>query len=72
MRVLISTRLGAGHFGPLIPFAHALLRGNHEVVVVAPACLQSRRTARPRAGSRTPRALPTVDTATRMLSRLAA
>ena len=37
MRVLISTRPGAGHFGPLIPFAHALLRGNHEVVVVAPA-----------------------------------
>jgi UDP:flavonoid glycosyltransferase YjiC (YdhE family) len=36
MRVLISTRLGAGHFGPLIPFAHALLRDNAEVVVTAP------------------------------------
>jgi MGT family glycosyltransferase len=37
MRVLISTRPGAGHFGPLIPFAHALLRNNDEVVVTAPA-----------------------------------
>jgi UDP:flavonoid glycosyltransferase YjiC (YdhE family) len=37
MRVLISTRPGAGHFGPLIPFAHALLRNNDEVVVTAAA-----------------------------------
>jgi MGT family glycosyltransferase len=37
MRVLISTRQGAGHFGPLIPFAHALLRNNDEVIVTAPA-----------------------------------
>jgi MGT family glycosyltransferase len=37
MRVLISTRQGAGHFGPMIPFAHALLRDNHEVVVVTAA-----------------------------------
>ena len=37
MRVLISTRPGAGHVGPLIPFAHALLRNNDEVVVTAPA-----------------------------------
>ena len=37
MRVLISTRQGAGHFGPLIPFAHALLRNNDEVVVTAAA-----------------------------------
>jgi UDP:flavonoid glycosyltransferase YjiC (YdhE family) len=36
MRVLISTRSGAGHFGPLIPFAHALLRDNAEVLVTAP------------------------------------
>jgi MGT family glycosyltransferase len=35
MRVLISTRQGAGHFGPLIPFAQALLRNNDEVVVTA-------------------------------------
>jgi UDP:flavonoid glycosyltransferase YjiC (YdhE family) len=37
MRVLISTRLGAGHIGPMIPFAHALLRNNDEVIVTAPA-----------------------------------
>jgi UDP:flavonoid glycosyltransferase YjiC (YdhE family) len=37
MRVLISTRPGAGHVGPLIPFAHALLRNNDEVIVTAPA-----------------------------------
>jgi MGT family glycosyltransferase len=37
MRVLISTRPGAGHIGPLIPFAHALLRNHDEVVVTAPA-----------------------------------
>jgi UDP:flavonoid glycosyltransferase YjiC (YdhE family) len=36
MRVLISTRMGAGHFGPMIPFAHALLRDNNEVLVTAP------------------------------------
>jgi UDP:flavonoid glycosyltransferase YjiC (YdhE family) len=36
MRVLISTRQGAGHFGPLIPFAQALLRDNAEVLVTAP------------------------------------
>jgi UDP:flavonoid glycosyltransferase YjiC (YdhE family) len=37
MRVLISTRMGAGHIGPMIPFAHALLRDNHEVLVTAPS-----------------------------------
>jgi UDP:flavonoid glycosyltransferase YjiC (YdhE family) len=37
MRVLISTRLGAGHIGPMIPFAHALLRDNADVIVTAPA-----------------------------------
>lgn len=37
MRVLISSRQGAGHIGPLIPFAHALLRNNDEVVVTAVA-----------------------------------
>jgi UDP:flavonoid glycosyltransferase YjiC (YdhE family) len=36
MRVLISTRRGAGHFGPLIPFARSLLRDNHQVLVAAP------------------------------------
>jgi UDP:flavonoid glycosyltransferase YjiC (YdhE family) len=28
--------MGAGHFGPLIPFAHALLRDGAEVLVTAP------------------------------------
>jgi UDP:flavonoid glycosyltransferase YjiC (YdhE family) len=36
MRILISTRRGAGHFGPLVPFAKALLRDNHEILVAAP------------------------------------
>jgi UDP:flavonoid glycosyltransferase YjiC (YdhE family) len=33
MRVLISTTRGAGHIGPLLPFARALLRNNDEIVV---------------------------------------
>jgi UDP:flavonoid glycosyltransferase YjiC (YdhE family) len=33
---MISTRRGAGHLGPLVPFAKAFLRNNDEVVVVAP------------------------------------
>jgi UDP:flavonoid glycosyltransferase YjiC (YdhE family) len=33
---MISTRRGAGHFGPLVPFAKAFLRNNDEVVVTAP------------------------------------
>jgi UDP:flavonoid glycosyltransferase YjiC (YdhE family) len=37
MRILISTRRGAGHFGPLIPFAKAFLRNNDDVVIVAPS-----------------------------------
>jgi UDP:flavonoid glycosyltransferase YjiC (YdhE family) len=37
MRIMISTRQGAGHFGPLIPFAKAFLRNNDEIVVTAPA-----------------------------------
>ena len=36
MRVLISTRAGAGHVGPMIPFANALLRDDHDVLVAAP------------------------------------
>jgi UDP:flavonoid glycosyltransferase YjiC (YdhE family) len=35
MRILISTTRGAGHFGPLIPFAKAFLRHGHEVLVTA-------------------------------------
>jgi len=37
MRIMISSRQGAGHFGPLIPFAKAFLRNNDEIVVTAPA-----------------------------------
>jgi UDP:flavonoid glycosyltransferase YjiC (YdhE family) len=36
MRVLFATTRGAGHFGPLVPFAHAALRAGHEVLVAAP------------------------------------
>jgi UDP:flavonoid glycosyltransferase YjiC (YdhE family) len=37
MRVMFCTRAGAGHFGPLVPFAKAFLRNNDELVFVAPA-----------------------------------
>src|SRR3954454_1396974 len=37
MRIMFCTRPGAGHFGPLVPFAKAFLRNNDEVVFVAPA-----------------------------------
>jgi UDP:flavonoid glycosyltransferase YjiC (YdhE family) len=37
MRILISTTRGAGHFGPLIPFAKAFLRNNDQVLVAAAA-----------------------------------
>jgi UDP:flavonoid glycosyltransferase YjiC (YdhE family) len=33
MRVLFSTTRGAGHIGPLLPFARALLRNNDDVIV---------------------------------------
>jgi UDP:flavonoid glycosyltransferase YjiC (YdhE family) len=33
---MISSRRGAGHLGPLIPFAKAFLRNNDDVVVLAP------------------------------------
>ena len=36
MRVLVSTTAGAGHFGPLLPFAVAFQRAGHEVLVAAP------------------------------------
>jgi UDP:flavonoid glycosyltransferase YjiC (YdhE family) len=36
MRVLITTKRGTGHFGPLIPFAHALVRDGAEVLVATP------------------------------------
>jgi UDP:flavonoid glycosyltransferase YjiC (YdhE family) len=37
VRVLFATTRGAGHFGPLVPFAHACGRAGHEVLVAAPA-----------------------------------
>jgi UDP:flavonoid glycosyltransferase YjiC (YdhE family) len=36
MRFLMTTHRGAGHFGPMIPFAHAMLRAGHEVTVAVP------------------------------------
>jgi UDP:flavonoid glycosyltransferase YjiC (YdhE family) len=36
MRILFTTKDGAGHFGPLIPFARAFLRAGHDVLVAAP------------------------------------
>ena len=36
MRVVVATTAGAGHFGPLLPFARALRDGGHDVVVTAP------------------------------------
>ncbi len=35
--MLVSTTAGAGHFGPLVPFARACLDAGHEVAVAAPA-----------------------------------
>ena len=37
MRVLMATTAGAGHLGPLVPFAAACRRAGHDVVVAAPA-----------------------------------
>src|SRR4051794_33663331 len=36
MRVLFATTRGAGHFGPLVPFAHACRRAGHDVLVAGP------------------------------------
>jgi UDP:flavonoid glycosyltransferase YjiC (YdhE family) len=36
MRVLMTTKRGAGHFGPLIPFARAFRRAGATVLVAAP------------------------------------
>ena len=37
MRVLVSTTAGAGHLGPIVPFARALVGAGHEVLATAPA-----------------------------------
>jgi UDP:flavonoid glycosyltransferase YjiC (YdhE family) len=36
MRILMTTTRGAGHFGPLKPFADAFLADGHDVLVAAP------------------------------------
>lgn len=36
MRYLFTTTAGAGHFGPMVPFVTACLRGGHDVMVAAP------------------------------------
>jgi UDP:flavonoid glycosyltransferase YjiC (YdhE family) len=36
MRALLTTHRGAGHFGPLVPFAHACRRAGHDVLVAGP------------------------------------
>jgi UDP:flavonoid glycosyltransferase YjiC (YdhE family) len=42
MRVLFASTSGAGHFGPLVPFANAIRRAGHEVLVAAPMSAQAR------------------------------
>jgi UDP:flavonoid glycosyltransferase YjiC (YdhE family) len=36
MRVLITSKAGAGHLGPLLPFAHALRRARADVLIATP------------------------------------
>jgi UDP:flavonoid glycosyltransferase YjiC (YdhE family) len=36
VKVLVATNAGAGHFGPLAPFARALSKAGHDVIVAAP------------------------------------
>lgn len=38
MRVLVATTAGAGHMGPLLPFAGVLRSAGHDVVMAAPEC----------------------------------
>ena len=40
MRVLVATTAGAGHFGPLLPFARALRDAGHLVEIAAPASFE--------------------------------
>jgi UDP:flavonoid glycosyltransferase YjiC (YdhE family) len=42
MRVLLASTAGAGHLGPLVPFAHAIRRAGHELLVAAPISAQPR------------------------------
>src|SRR4051794_37516804 len=42
MRVLFTSTPGAGHLGPLLPFANAVRRAGHEILVAAPISAQAR------------------------------
>jgi UDP:flavonoid glycosyltransferase YjiC (YdhE family) len=42
MRVLFTSTSGAGHFGPLVPFATAVRSAGHEILVAAPVSAQAR------------------------------
>src|SRR3954462_15952606 len=42
MPVLFTSTTGAGHLGPLLPFADAVRRAGHEIVVAAPISAQAR------------------------------
>src|SRR3954468_20019416 len=42
MRVLFPSPSGAGPLGPLLPFADAVRRAGHEIVVAAPISAQAR------------------------------
>ena len=41
MRVLVATTAGSGHFGPVVPFARALVDRGHDVVVTLPASFKT-------------------------------
>jgi UDP:flavonoid glycosyltransferase YjiC (YdhE family) len=41
MKILFATTAGAGHFGPLVPFARAATAVGHEVAVAAPRPFES-------------------------------
>lgn len=42
MRVLLAATSGAGPFGPLVPFAAAIRRAGHDILVAAPISAQAR------------------------------
>ena len=41
MRILFATTRGAGHLGPLVPFAHACVAAGHEVLVAAAPSIEA-------------------------------
>jgi UDP:flavonoid glycosyltransferase YjiC (YdhE family) len=41
VRILFATTRGAGHFGPLVPFAQACVRAGHDVLVAGPPSVAS-------------------------------